>query len=154
MFMDIGFVNQFNQIDLTELDNLITTNEGMLAEQFIAQELLTTHSAYLSPELFYWSREEKNSNAEIDFIFQHKNKLYPSEVKAGKTGTLKSIQVYMYEKKLKNGIRFNMDLPNIGNFKTKINAPNKNANLSWTLLSLPLYMISELRRIIELKFLH
>ena len=153
MFMDIGFVNQFNQIDLTELEDLITANEGMLAEQFIAQELLTIHQAYLSPELFYWSREVKSSNAEVDFIFQHKNKIYPIEVKAGKTGTLKSIQVYLYEKKLKNGIRFNMDIPNIGSFETKINVPNKNAELSWTLLSLPLYMVSELRRIIELKTL-
>ncbi len=153
MFMDIGFVNQFNQIDLIALEDLITANEGMLAEQFVAQELLTTHQAYLSPELFYWSREEKSSNAEVDFIIQHKNKIYPIEVKAGKTGTLKSIQVYLYEKKLTNGIRFNMDLPNIGSFETKINVPNKNAELSWTLLSLPLYMVSELRRIIDLKFL-
>ena len=153
MFMDIGFVNQFNQIDLTDLENLITANEGMLAEQYIAQELLTIHQAYLSPELFYWSREEKNSNAEIDFIYQHKNKIYPIEVKAGKTGTLKSMQVYLYEKKLKNGIRFNMDIPTIGSFKTMINVPNKNAELSWTLLSLPLYMVSELRRIIDLKIL-
>jgi len=153
MFIDIGFVNQFNQIDLTELENLITANEGMLAEQYIAQELLTIHQAYLSPELFCWSREEKNSNAEIDFIYQHKNKIYPIEVKAGKTGTLKSMQVYLYEKKLKNGIRFNMDLPTIGSFKTRINVPNKNAELSWTLLSLPLYMVSELRRIIDLKIL-
>ncbi len=151
MFMDIGLVNQFNQIDLTELGDLITANEGMLAEQFIAQELLTIYKAYLNPELFYWSREEKSSNAEVDFIFQHKNKIYPIEVKAGKTGTLKSIQVYLYEKKLKNGIRFNMDLPSLGCFKTKLNVPTKNSELSWTLLSLPLYMVSELRRIIELE---
>ena len=85
--MDIGFVNHLNQIDLLELDNLITSNEGALAEQYVAQELLTTHPAYLSPELYYWSREEKNSNAEVDFIFQHNNKIYPIEVKAGKTGT-------------------------------------------------------------------
>ena len=153
IFMDIGFVNQINQMDLIGLENLVTANEGILAEQFIAQELLTTHMSYLSPELFYWSREEKSSNAEIDYIFQHKNNIYPIEVKSGKTGTLKSIQVYLYEKKLKNGIRFNMDLPNIGSFETKINLPNKNTELSWTLLSLPLYMVSELRRIIELKFL-
>jgi len=153
VFMDIGFVNQFNQIDLTALEDLITANEGMLAEQFVAQELLTTYQAYLSPELFYWSREEKSSNAEVDFIIQHKNKLYPIEVKAGKTGTLKSIQVYLYEKKLKNGIRFNMDLPNIGSFETKINVPKATTELTWSLLSLPLYMVSELRRLIDLKFL-
>jgi len=44
-----------------------------------------------------------------------------------------------------------MDLPSFGKFKTKINAPNKNAELNWSLLSLPLYMVSELRRIIDLK---
>jgi len=63
------------------------------------------------------------------------------------------MQVYLYEKKLKNGIRFNMDLPTIGSFKTRINVPNKNAELSWALLSLPLYMVSELSRILDLKIL-
>jgi predicted AAA+ superfamily ATPase len=43
-------------------------------------------ASWLNPELFYWSREEKNSNAEIDYIFQYKNNIYPVEVKAGKTG--------------------------------------------------------------------
>lgn len=57
----------------------------------------------------------------------------------------------MYEKKLQHGIRFNMDLPSFGEFKTKINVPNKIAELNWSLLSLPLYMVSELRRIIDLK---
>lgn len=111
--MDIGLVNQLNQIELTGLDNLVTANEGMLAEQFIAQELLCIQPAWLSPELFYWSREEKNSNAEIDFIFQHKNNIYPVEVKAGKTGTLKSMQMYLYEKKHHKGLfhRFYLLIP-------------------------------------------
>lgn len=149
MFMDIGFVNQLNQIELNSAEKLITANEGMLAEQFVAQELQNSQPAYISPELFYWSRENRNSNAEIDFIFQHKNQLYPVEVKAGKTGTLKSLQVYLYEKKLRNGIRFNMDIPNTGNFKTKVNVPGKNKELNWTLISLPLYMVSELGKIID-----
>lgn len=150
-FMDIGFVNQLNQIELIGLDNLVTANEGMLAEQFIAQELLCIQPAWLSPELFYWSREEKNSNAEIDFIFQYKNNIYPVEVKAGKTGTLKSMQMYLYEKKLHKGIRFNMDVPSIGTFNSKINTSSPNNELSWNLLSLPLYMISELKRLIDLE---
>jgi len=44
-----------------------------------------------------------------------------------------------------------MDLPNIGSFDTKMNVPNKNAALYWSLMSLPLYMVSELRRLIDLK---
>jgi hypothetical protein len=148
-FLDIGFVNQLNQIDLTGLENLITANEGMLAEQFIAQELVCIQPEYISPEIFYWSREEKNSNAEIDFIFQHRNRIYPVEVKAGKTGSLKSMQVYLHEKKLTQGIRFNMDVPSTGEFNTKMNQLEKNGELSWKLLSLPLYMVSELKRLLD-----
>jgi uncharacterized protein len=148
-FMDIGFVNQLNLIELTGLDDLVTANEGMLAEQFVAQELVCIQPAWSNPALFYWSREEKNSNAEIDFIFQYKNKIYPVEVKAGKTGTLKSMQMYLYEKNLSKGIRFNMDIPSKGMFNTKINAPGKIAEISWNLLSLPLYMVSELKRLID-----
>jgi predicted AAA+ superfamily ATPase len=151
VFMDIGFVNQLNQIELTGLDNLVTANEGMLAEQFVAQELLCIQPAWLSPDLFYWSREEKNSNAEIDFIFQYKNNNYPVEVKAGKTGTLRSMQMYLFEKKLHKGIRFNMDIPSFGTFKSKVNSPGPNNELLWTLLSLPLYMVSELKRLIDLE---
>lgn len=149
VFLDIGFVNQLNQIDLIGLENLVTANEGILAEQFIAQELLCVQPPYISPELFYWSREEKSSNAEIDFIFQHRNNIYPVEVKAGKTGTLKSMQMYLYEKKLSYGIRFNMDMPSSGIFKTKVNAPGKNPELTWKLISLPLYMVSELKRLLD-----
>jgi predicted AAA+ superfamily ATPase len=150
-FMDIGFVNQLNQIELTGLDNLVTANEGMLAEQFVAQELLCIQSAWLSPGLLYWSREEKNSNAEIDFIFQYKNNIYPVEVKAGKTGTLKSMQMYLFEKKLQKGIRFNMDTPSFGTFNSKVSSSGINKELSWKLLSLPLYMVSELKRLIDLE---
>jgi len=153
IFVDIGFVNHLNQIDLTELDNLVTASEGMLAEQFIGQELIANNQIWLSPQLYYWTRENKNSNAEIDYIFQHNNKIYPVEVKAGKTGSLKSLQIYLYEKKLESGIRFNMDLPTIGNFRTRINVSSKKAELSWTLLSMPLYMVSEIGRIIDLGIL-
>jgi len=149
IFFDIGFVNHFSQIDLIELDNLVTSSEGMLAEQFVGQELLTQNEPWLNPQLYYWSREERSSNAETDYIFQHKNQIYPIEVKAGKTGILKSMQLYLYEKKLKTGIRFNLDRPNIGNFTTRINLPGNNTELKWTLLSLPLYMVSELRRILD-----
>jgi hypothetical protein len=83
-------------------------------------------------------------------LFQYKNNIWPIEVKAGKTGTLKSMQMYLYEKKLHKGIRFNMDLPTMGTYNSKVNAPGKNTGLSWKLMSLPLYMVSELKRIIDL----
>jgi uncharacterized protein len=59
------------------------------------------------------------------------------------------MQVYLYEKRLFNGIRFNMDVPSKGKFTAKVNAGKRNAEISWNLLSLPLYMVSELKRLID-----
>ena len=152
IFMDIGFVNHMAQIELIDIQNLSASNEGMLAEQFVGQELLTQREAYYSPELFYWTREDKNSNAEIDYVFQHKNQVYPIEVKSGKTGTLKSLQVFLYEKKLQNAIRFNVDMPSIATLRNDVRVKNKVAALDWRLMSLPLYMVSEISRLIEIEF--
>lgn len=151
VFMDIGFVNHLSQIELVDLEDIMTSNEGMLAEQFVAQELLSNSPAYMSQTLFYWTREEKSSNAEVDFLLQNRNKIFPIEVKAGKTGTLKSMQVYLHEKKLKQGIRLNLDVPNYGNFTTNIRVKNKTVELNWSLLSLPVYMTSEIKRLIAKK---
>jgi len=40
-------------------------------------------------------------------------------------------------------------LPGIGSFNTRINTPGMDTELSWSLLSLPLYMVSELKRLID-----
>ena len=37
---------------------------GKLAEQFVAQELIACHAS----ELFYWAREARGSNAEVDYL--------------------------------------------------------------------------------------
>ncbi len=146
-FMDIGLVNRFSGIELSGLDDLATASEGMLAEQFIGQSLLTAYPPYTDPELYYWIREEKSAGAEVDFLYQHRNRIYPVEVKAGKTGTLKSMQIFLFEKKLQFGIRFNMALPSIGTFKTGVQISGRKSELTWTLMSLPLYMVSELGRL-------
>lgn len=140
LFMDIGLANHLCGIRLIELEKILTNYEGALAEQFIGQELLTINPPYIDPKLYYWTREQKNSNAEIDYVYQHNNSIFPIEVKAGKTGSLKSLHVYLLEKNLNTGIRFNLDLPSIGKFKTKVRTRNKDGEIEYTLISLPLYM--------------
>ncbi len=143
-FLDIGLANHLCHIQLTDPAKITTINEGALAEQFVAQELLAMSDKYIAPQLYYWTREAKNANAEIDFLFQHNNTIYPLEVKAGKSGTLKSLYVYLFEKNLNTGIRFNTDMPSEGIFKTKVRSGNKSDEITIRLISLPLYMITQL----------
>ncbi|HNX06971.1 MAG TPA: hypothetical protein PKL96_05255, partial [Bacteroidales bacterium] len=85
----------------------------------------------------------------VDFLFQKNNTIYPIEIKSGRTGSLKSMHVYLFEKKLTTGIRFNTDYPSIGTFNARVRAGNKSGELNFTLISLPLYLISQLPRIID-----
>lgn len=140
LFMDIGLANHIGNIQLVEINKLITINEGALAEQFIGQELLNLSESYIDPKLYYWSREEKNSNAELDYLFQFKNQIFPIEVKSGKSGTLKSLHVFLFEKNLKTGIRFNADLPSFGKLKANVRTGNSQTEIDYTLISLPMYM--------------
>lgn len=62
--------------------------KGALAEQFAAQELRLL--ADLS--VFYWSSD--TSRAEVDFLFQAEDSVYPLEVKAAENLQAKSLRVY------------------------------------------------------------
>jgi len=150
IFLDIGLVCNMSNIKLTDIQNLITDFEGALAEQFVGQELISSFGYYEDARLYYWVREEKNANAEIDFLFQIENKIYPIEVKAGKTGTLKSLQIYLAEKKEDTGIRLNMDMPSFGkNLTANVNIKKQNISFSYNLISLPMYFASDLSRIVR-----
>jgi uncharacterized protein (DUF608 family) len=64
------------------------------------------------------------------------------EVKAGKTGALKSLQVFMAEKKKDFAIRFNTDTPNLTNVEVSVKMGDSVKPVKYRLLSLPLYMIN------------
>ncbi|MEA3444575.1 MAG: AAA family ATPase [Bacteroidota bacterium] len=151
LFLDLGLINHIGNIQLVDIDKLLVENEGALAEQFIGQEMLNCSMSYIDAKLNYWTRQEKNSNAEVDYLFQHKNRIYPIEVKAGKSGGLKSLHIYLYEKKLNTGIRFNMDIPSRGDFTVKVRAGKQQAELKYELISLPLYMCWRIKELIEIE---
>ncbi len=148
LFLDIGLVCSVSRIKLIDIKDLITDYEGTLAEQFVGQELLTSFNYYEDAKLFYWIREAKNTNAEIDFLHQIENTIYPVEVKAGKIGTLKSLQVYLAEKKEKTGIRLNTDLPSVGNnLKAVVTIRGNKKIINYNLISLPLYFTSIIHKV-------
>jgi predicted AAA+ superfamily ATPase len=148
IFLDVGLVNSLCGLKLLNPEALITIHEGGLAEQFIGQELLTLEPFFQDTQLYFWNREEKNSNAEIDYLLSHQNRVIPVEVKAGKTGTLKSLHLFLYAKALQFGLRFNMDRPSLGNLSAKVRLKNQEGHLEYTLLSLPLYLVGQTNRIL------
>lgn len=107
LFLDIGLLQSVHQIDYEVIlkDDIIQINSGILAEQFVGQELLAQSKYYENAQLFYWTREARNSLAEVDFIYNIGSNIVPIEVKAGTTGQLRSLKTFMKEKQQPIGIR-------------------------------------------------
>ncbi len=108
-FLDIGLMQNICDLSSEMLmspdENFVKINEGAVAEQFTAQELFAYRDSYQVPSLFYWAREARNSNAEIDYIIPCCSSALPIEVKAGKTGTLRSMHIYLEKYHLPTGVR-------------------------------------------------
>lgn len=91
--------------DIVLSDDLDLINKGAIAEIFVGLEVKKTASCYLQDELYFWKREKKNSNAEVDFLLQIGEDIIPLEVKSGKKGSMRSLHLFLAEKKSKYGIR-------------------------------------------------
>lgn len=133
IFLDIGLMLTSSEIKIDKLslnEDFAFINKGTLAEQFIGQQLLRLEPNYKEPSLYYWERTKRNSSAEIDYLDIFQNKVLPIEVKAGSSGKMKSLNLFLEERKLKTAVRFYSGFPE----KHKL----KNNEI---LYSLPLYFI-------------
>ncbi len=131
---------------LRSVSEISMINSGGMAEQLVGQLLRTLTPAYIPPSLYYWQREKKGAEAEIDYIIQYENQVIPVEVKAGTTGTLKSLHQFVKEKKKTTAIRINSDLPRLGPVDVK---DSLGSSIEYNLLSLPFYLLGQLHRLIK-----
>ncbi|HFC30619.1 MAG TPA: ATP-binding protein [Oceanospirillales bacterium] len=137
LFLDVGLVStQLNvSAEIFSKEDVLLVNNGELAEQWVGQALLLATESKQMPELYYWARERKSSSAEVDYVIANANKVIAVEVKAGKTGSLKSLHIFMQEKNSEIALRFNSDKPSYYP-KDKI-------------LSLPLYLAEQGQQILQ-----
>ena len=146
LFLDVGLMNSALGVKATEFFKAHVAeivHRGALCEQFVGQHLLYIQEDYVEPQLYYWNREKKNSSAEVDYLIALDGEIIPVEVKAGKTGRLKSLQLFMGEKKKHKALRFNADLPSL----VKIDGIS-GLDAPYVLLNLPFYMIGQAKRLL------
>jgi len=99
--------------------------------------------------LFYCAREARNANAEVDFVINRQQEILPVEVKAGKTGTLRSAFQFLREKRRRCAVRFHTGPPVLEEIKLR-----GETETSVQLLSLPLYLVGQLDRLLRETFGH
>jgi len=141
--LDTGLVNFKSGIEkeLFSEAELTDVYKGKIAEHIVGQELLSKN---LSPEanLTFWTREKRQSSAELDYLINYKGKLIPVEVKSGASGKMRSLNIFMNLSDLSLAVRFYSGKLSISKEKTI-------EGKDFTLINLPFYLCSKLENYLE-----
>jgi hypothetical protein len=147
LHLDVGLVSNSLGLDLAALESaedLTLVNQGALAEQAVGQLLRLTFAANDEPRLFWWRRQKRGSEAELDYVHALGSRVIPIEVKSGKTGTLKSLHGFMAERQFTLALRVNSAPPILHDLS--VNTPFGNA--TYRLLSIPAYLVEQALRLL------
>jgi predicted AAA+ superfamily ATPase len=112
LLFDTGIFQRVLGLEISEVlfqQDFNLVNKGSIAELFAGLELVKSASPFRQQELFYWQREALNSNAEIDYLIQVKEKIVPVEVKSGTKGSMQSLFLFLGEKKRPFGFRLSLE---------------------------------------------
>lgn len=140
--MTLGDISDITTEILTEsASNLV--NRGPLAELVAGLEMQRYQSPNMRHTIYYWLRKAKNSQAEIDYVDSFGRNVLPIEIKAGMKGGMKSLWIFMREKRLERGVRCSLE--NFGSFEY-IDEEADNAIRKVAIC--PLYAISMLKSLI------
>ncbi len=112
LFLDIGLMQTLLNLssrDILLADTVDFVNKGGMSEMFAGLELVKYQDATRPAELYYWQREAKNAQAEVDYVTSVDGKIVPIEVKASRSGSMQSLRLFMDRKKSDYGIRASLE---------------------------------------------
>lgn len=93
VFIDIGLMTALRGMEANNMNDYHGLFRGAVAEQFVGQELIAAYNG----EVYYWAREARNSQAEIDYLVANNGIMTPIEVKSGASGKLRSLHLILNE---------------------------------------------------------
>ena len=135
LFLDVGLMQHACGLDsqVALAEDFLAIQSGAVAEQLVGQEMLSLGNPFEERKLFFWSRDSQNSQAEVDYLIPSGSRVLPVEVKAGSTGRLKSLKLFMAQFGCPLGVRIS----------------HQPLGLHEGVLSIPLYAVSEMPRWIQ-----
>lgn len=112
LIYDTGMYQRIMGLDIGEM--LIQTqwnivNKGNIAELSTGLELIKSTDAYEQSHLYYWHRESRGSQAEVDYLIQKSSEIIPIEVKSGVKGSMQSLHRFLSEKNSPYGYRLSLE---------------------------------------------
>jgi hypothetical protein len=149
ILLDVGVVTASLGISLAGLENiedLTLANKGAIAEQVVGQLLRLTFLSHREPTLFYWQRDQRGSEAEVDYVIEYGSGVVPIGVKAGAVGALKSLHALVSERGWPLGVRLSSRPASL----TPISVMTTSGKtVTYKLQSLPHYLVEQLPRLLN-----
>lgn len=158
-FLDIGLLVaalEFGGVALGSALEKGLSIDGLLAEQFTAQELSSCMEGAQRPFTpHYWLRDKQKHKAEVDFLLAVEGRVLPIEVKSGKNGSLRSLKEWCALRSTPLAVKLSEAAPEVHEdaFPTLRPSAVRGAGATrgdvqtTTLLSVPLYLAGEIPRI-------
>lgn len=109
---DSGIFQQIAGLRITDLmlaENIDMLNKGSMAEAFVGVEMNKYSQETEKKQLYYWHREKRGSNAEVDYLIEEGTQIVPIEIKSGSTGKMQSLNLFINEKESSKGIRISLE---------------------------------------------
>ena len=143
LWLDVGLVNYSAKLqkEVFGSKDILDAWRGHIAEQVVAQELLVSDYR-VSHRRNFWVRGKKGSDAEVDFIIQHNNRIIPIEVKSGHNAKLKSLHIFMENTNHRTAVR-------VWSGSFSVNKVTTTSGKEFDLINLPFYYVGILDKLLD-----
>ncbi len=119
LFIDSGLLLRVMDLDLGGAHALTQSilastaadlvNKGSLAELVLGWEMIKHSSPRLQHDLYYWENGANGSTSEVDYVIAQDSTVVPIECKAGTSGKMKSLWLFMKNKHLTKAYRCSLE---------------------------------------------
>ncbi len=120
-------------------------NRGAIAKLAGGQLLRLTFPPNAEPALYTWHREQRGSEAELDYVIAQGPRIVPIDVKSGAAGAMKSLHGFVAERGLAWAVRASSGPPVL----QPVDAATAAGPARYRLLSIPAYLVEELPRLLD-----
>ena len=136
--MDLGSARQLTDLILAgSAEDLV--NKGGLAEMVLGWEMVKYNNPRSQHDLYYWENTAEGTRSEVDYIMARDLKVLPIECKAGVSGKMKSLHLFMRQKHLTDAIRCSLE-----NFALLENRDRQDSDVLRRIQIISLYAVSGL----------
>lgn len=137
--MEMGSARPLTELILTgAADELV--NKGAITEMVAGWEIIKSMTPRTAHDLYYWENTSEGTTSEVDYLIAQDMKVIPVEVKAGITGKMKSLRLFMRRRHLIYAKRCSLENFGTVEFYDADDAPN--ANTLKRIYIHPLYALS------------